>query len=523
MALPSTVVAYPQSGESWVPFTGRRRILLPRQDVTAENLPDLLQKVFKVHTVNEWQIDYLFRYLRGDQPILQREKKIRPEICNKVVRNLAWRITQFKDGFDMGQPWPYVQKGKPGVSDTDAQANAEAEAYSLPNKIAALNEYLSARGFDEVSKAVMHNSHVCGQGYKCTLPVEGPSQYIVSSLYPGRTWVVCDDSDAGEPWLCGTYVYDENAAIVKLSVYSVALSFEVVSSSNAPIVPFVNQISTMTQWEVTDTKAHALQGLPIVEYPYNDERMGGYEAQLGEMDTLNLALSNRMDDAVQNVQALLWFNNCDIDTEGFDALIQRGGVKTTDTGNGPASVKFVLNPQDQQQSQTMITDLEESILEGAGVPDRNANASNNTGHALIIGQGWATASALRNSVFSLYRKSEMAFVKVLFRILEVKNAYPDIGSIPLEEVDVSGSFNTTDNLLTKTQGLLNMLEAGMHPKIALARSGLSPDAEQDYNNSRAYMSKWLKTLEAAQTEQTSATPTVNQQQQAANNNPAEQA
>lgn len=517
MALPSTIVAYPQSGESWVPFTGRRRIILPRQEVTAANLNDILQAVFKVHVINEWQTDYLFRYLRGDQPILQREKQIRPEICNKVVRNLAWRIIQFKDGFDMGQPWPYIQKGKPGVSDTDRQADVQAETFDLPNRIAALNEYLSALGFDEVSKAVMHNMHVCGHGYKCTLPSAGPKKYLVTSLYPGRTWVVDDDSDAGEPWLCGTYVYDETAAMVRMSVYTPAESFKATSTRNAPNLPFISQVTTMTQWDISAPVPHALKGLPIIEYPYNDERMGGFEAQMSEMDELNLALSNRMDDAMQTVQALLWFNNCDIDTEGFDALIQRGGVKTTDTGNGPASVKFVLNPIDQQQSQTMITDFEESILEGAGVPDRNANASNNTGQALIIGQGWATASALRNSVFSLYRKAEMSFIRVLFRILDVKKAYPDIGNIPVEEIDVSGSFNTTDNLLTKTQGMLNMLEAGMHPKIALERSGLSPDAEQDYTNSRLYMQKWLPQAAG------SNTLTVNQQERDNSTNPAEQA
>ena len=47
--------------------------------------------------------------------------------------------------------------------------------------------------------------------------------------------------------------------------------------------------------------------------------------------------------------------------------------------------------------------------------------------------------------------------------------------------------NKTDNLLTKTQGLMNMLQAGIHPRIAILHCGLFSDPEQVYQDSKPYL------------------------------------
>jgi hypothetical protein len=43
-------------------------------------------------------IRYLHDYYMGDQPILYREKAVRPEINNKTVENHALEIVRFKAG-----------------------------------------------------------------------------------------------------------------------------------------------------------------------------------------------------------------------------------------------------------------------------------------------------------------------------------------------------------------------------------------------------------------------------------------
>lgn len=63
------------------------------------------------HLQNQADIDYLYRYYRGDQPILYREKEVRPEINNMVVENRANEIVSFKTGYLVGEPVQYVSRG----------------------------------------------------------------------------------------------------------------------------------------------------------------------------------------------------------------------------------------------------------------------------------------------------------------------------------------------------------------------------------------------------------------------------
>lgn len=50
----------------------------------------------------------------------------------------------------------------------------------------------------------------------------------------------------------------------------------------------------------------------------------------------------------------------------------------------------------------------------------------------------------------------------------------------------------TDNAFVKTQSLQNLLEAGVHPRIALASCGMFSDPEQMFVDSEEYMGKWKK-------------------------------
>ena len=74
---------------------GRRKLTTHYQVITDENVTDVLTSVLSDMGVNESQIDLLYDYYRGKQQILQRQKDIRPEICNRAVENLALEIVSF--------------------------------------------------------------------------------------------------------------------------------------------------------------------------------------------------------------------------------------------------------------------------------------------------------------------------------------------------------------------------------------------------------------------------------------------
>ena len=62
--------------------------------------------------------------------------------------------------------------------------------------------------------------------------------------------------------------------------------------------------------------------------------------------------------------------------------------------------------------------------------------------------------------------------------------------LSLSDIDIKFTRNRTDHLLVKTQGMQNQLEAGIHPQITIATSGLYSDPEQVYIDSMKYLKKW---------------------------------
>ena len=75
---------------------GRRVITTDVTEITAENVVEVLEEAMKTHDINRSEIDYLWKYFKGNQPILLRKKTVRPEICNRIVENRANEIVSFK-------------------------------------------------------------------------------------------------------------------------------------------------------------------------------------------------------------------------------------------------------------------------------------------------------------------------------------------------------------------------------------------------------------------------------------------
>ena len=83
------------------PLFGRRQIFTPwgADDINDDNVVLAVNQALILHIQNYMDEEYLYWYRRGVQPILNRKKEIRPEICHKVVTNTADQICAFKNGF----------------------------------------------------------------------------------------------------------------------------------------------------------------------------------------------------------------------------------------------------------------------------------------------------------------------------------------------------------------------------------------------------------------------------------------
>lgn len=436
-------------------FFGREVIYSPEKEITRDNVVKVLKEVLPTHWNNSGEIDYLYNYYRGNQPILRRTKKIRPEINNRIVENHAQEIVEFKKTYVFGEPVQYVRRGE-----TVGE-----------NKIPDLNDYmlLADKALKDQELAEWFN--IAGTSYRMVLPTEKGSDvpFEIDTLDPRNTFVVYNNGFGKKPIMGVTCVKTPEDDILYV-IYTPTKYFEVKKDV------------------IVNEKAHALGYIPIIEYPANSSRIGSFEVVLPLLDSINNLVSNRMDGIEQFIQSFMKFINCDIDEATFEALKELGALKVKGQQGLPADVDMVSQELDQTQTQITKDDLYRTILIICGMPDRhhNTRSTSDTGIAVYYRDGWTAAEARGKQTELIFKSSEKQFLRLVLRILKLQKGL----DINLTDIDIKFTRNKTDNLLVKTQGLQNMLEAGVHPKIAVTVCGLFSDPEQVYQDSEEYFDKW---------------------------------
>ena len=136
-------------------FFGRRvlRTSLTKKELTAEKIRQILPQVLREHEKNVNEIGYLYNYYKGKQPILKKQKVVRPEINNKVLENHAFEIVEFKKAYIYGEPVQYVQKG---------EKNNEA----VNPEISKLNKYMESEDKASLDKEIAEWQYICGTAYR---------------------------------------------------------------------------------------------------------------------------------------------------------------------------------------------------------------------------------------------------------------------------------------------------------------------------------------------------------------------
>ena len=131
-------------------MNGRRVIKTSAPVIDSENVAHVFSKAFSAHELNRSEIDYLWKYYRGDQPIKHRTKEVRPEICNKIIENRANEIVSFKVGYLCGEPIQYVSRQ--GTEDIVDQINR-------------LNEFMFAEDKAAQDQELVEWQMICGTAF----------------------------------------------------------------------------------------------------------------------------------------------------------------------------------------------------------------------------------------------------------------------------------------------------------------------------------------------------------------------
>lgn len=460
---------------------GRRKIFFNGKSITQDNVVQMLSSTYAIHNQNRYEIQYLYDYYRGKQDIRCKVKTIRPEINNKVTVNRANEIVTFKVSYLLGDPLQYVSRGS---------------NESVSTAVNELNEYMYAEGKASKDKEVAEWAHICGVGCRMVLPSNDDmeeSPVKVYTLDPRNAFVVYS-TGLGNPPLAGVIESMDEDGTTLLCVYTKDAYYEIKNN------------------KIKNFEMRRIPFVPVIEYVHNEARMGAFEVVLPLLNALNTLESNRVDDVEQFVQAILVFENCEINEEIAQSLKEQLGLMIKSSTENPARVYRVDGELSQSGAQTLVDDLYDTVLTITGMPNRNGGSStSDTGAATIMRDGWQSAEARAKDSETLFERSEREFLKIALYILR------ETGKLTLKLSDVGLKFTRHNyaDIQSKAQVLCEMLNnEKIHPKLAFIHCGMFTDAEEAYRISEEYYQNYLeeenRTLRDELNENTETIPTVGQ-------------
>lgn len=430
---------------------GRRQIFTDAGKITEANVVEVLRAALSTHEFNRSEIDYLYRYYKGEQPILKRKKDVRPEINNKIVVNRANEIVSFKTGYLVGDPIQYVnRKGQEDISDA----------------ISRLNDFMSTENKAAKDKELADWFHICGTAFRLVLPKPNrkgwEAPFDIYTLNPLNTFVVYYNDYSKRALMGVTYSVNDITSECTYDIYTSDKHFRVVDDKLVSSTP------------------HIIGGIPIIEYPSNHARLGAFEIVLPLLDSINNMESNRDDAVEQFVQALMVFSGANITREQINELKDLGALKLPEN----ADVKYLVQELSQQQTQIKVDNDYQTVLTITGLPNRNGGSStSDTGSAVIMRDGWESAEARAKDSETIFKCSEMQTLEL------VGNICRSYGVMDIKPYDVEVRFTRRnyDNIQSKAQVLVTMLSnEKIEPRLAFQHCGLFADPELAYRISMQY-------------------------------------
>ena len=448
---------------------GRLDIYSPLESITAENVMGELNSAMVYHIQNMLQEEFLYWYRRGVQPILGRKKDIREDILNIVQENHAEEFVAFKNGFFLQKPVTYT-----------------ARRNGVQSKLKKLNEYLYRSGKHEADNKTADWFHTVGKGVTYIEPSEDPdAPFKAYALDPRSAFVVYSLRPGNKPVMGVNFVVDNGVS--RFDVFTDKYVFHLSGTFVGDMAtPMKNHNFMVTATSLDSVEQNVLGRIPIIEYRYNSVNMACFEAAIPLLDEINNIVSNACDGVEQFIQSLAIAVNCEFpENTTINDIRKAGMIALRSIGENKADFKVLAEQLDQTQTKVLVDRLYDQALRIAAMPARSSGQStqSTTGAAVLANFGWYQASSAARNCEDLYIESNKQFDQIVVDILKRKGLL-DIG---LNDFEPIFSHGETENVQSKAQAYQTLMAAGMHPELAMAKSGISNDPVKDAAMSEKYI------------------------------------
>ncbi len=471
------------------PLLGRFKIYTDEPEINEQNIAKVIGETMRIHDMNAVREQFLYDYERGDQPILEREKKIRPEINNKIVDNSASEIVNIHLAYDFSNPLTYVRKTKSESPSGNMTASAIGSGEGPGDEEYVLLNQMMLSVSKPTKDVEMGRMMMCtGVGYKMVWPSRDADSFApfeVPILDPRSTYVVYSNDAYRDPVLGVTYFIHQDGTYT-FTAYSKDKFFRFDRDAEGNFAePLV--------------MPNVLGMVPIVEYELPD-RQGVFEKAIPLLDAINGLDSDRLNDIMQHVQSILWMNNAELDKNAQDSMLSGQGVICTKSQDGKnANIEYISQVLDQSQVQTYADYLKSQVLQITATPSWQEASGGSTTGAMQLSNGWQCLELSAKIVEMMYDNAERRFLRLVKKCIE--RSGKDYGKLPqinVNDIDIKFNRNKTFDLVSKVNSLSTLIQCGVYGLDAINTVNLFTDPQVTWENSKDTMNGIQKKLREQQ-------------------------
>lgn len=453
---------------------GRKIAYTDVETITADNVVKVVGENIGTFCWNKYITKYLWDYYKGDQPIRYRTKLVRDDIVNRIVENHAYEIVQFKTGQTYGEPVQYISR---------------KDEESINKAVDELNDYMTDANKQEKDIKSGEWQSATGTSFKAVQKTpDGDIPFRIVAPSPMHTFIIYNRSTE-EPLLAVQELKDADGNFYKLC-YSKTHECKIING------------------QMVDWKLHGFGDIPIVEYPNNHERISDIELVIDILDSINNMQSNRMDGIEQFIQSWFKFVNCEVDEEQFEKMKMNCAlvVKSSNKEN-KSDVDIMTQELNQSESQVAKDDLWDNALSILAIPSKQGNTGGDTQGAVELRNGWDFSKTRAKLKDPLIESAEKRLAKVVLNVIRI---YATDLKLTTRDFSVQINHSPQDNMYTKSQTLLQLLQCGIHPIVAIKTVGLWGDAEKTFLLSKPYLDNLWKTIDNVEEQEKKAQEIVQQ-------------
>lgn len=241
-------------------------------------------------------------------------------------------------------------------------------------------------------------------------------------------------------------------------------------------------------WKRVRTETRALnKPLPLVEKRFNPDGIGIVAMGESMQYAIDHLVSNGLDNIEDIVNQIIVYKNCNLGDKPEDqAESHREGMRNgclvlnSASKEFPADVDTLKTELSLKEVRELYSIINEKFHSALGIPMAmsSTNSGGTTKSGSEVANGYDNAYNRALDDINTFIKAD---TELLQKIMWICQNTPDnkIDNLSPSDIEIKYSLNLTDNILTKTQSYVNLVQTGVPPTIALRLCKLSNDPEAE--------------------------------------------